>query len=108
MKDKDANVWLLTLFDLPVGTLPERRAATKFRQHLLDIGFSMLQFSCYIVYVPKRHRVPAIIREVKEALPGGGDVRIVVFTDHQWQTSFWHHNSTTKQVPAPPDQLTIF
>lgn len=42
-------VWIMALFDLPVGTKPERTRATKFREFLLDEGFTMMQFSCYIV-----------------------------------------------------------
>ncbi len=38
-------VWVFVLFDLPVGTKKERKAATKFRHSLLDLGFEMSQYS---------------------------------------------------------------
>ena len=41
-------MWLYVMFDLPVGTKAERRAATRFRQSLLDDGFEMAQFSVYL------------------------------------------------------------
>ena len=31
-------MWIFVLFDLPVGTKKERKAATKFREALLDLG----------------------------------------------------------------------
>jgi CRISPR-associated protein Cas2 len=36
-------MWILVMFDLPVGTKPERRAATRFRNYLLDEGYEMSQ-----------------------------------------------------------------
>ena len=41
-------MWLMVIFDLPVGTKKQRHAATKFRNFLLDQGFSMSQFSVYL------------------------------------------------------------
>lgn len=38
-------MWILVLFDLPVVEKQERKAATDFRNFLLDHGFSMVQFS---------------------------------------------------------------
>ncbi len=43
-------MWLFVLFDLPVGTKRERKAANGFRHALLDLGFEMSQFSVYIKY----------------------------------------------------------
>ena len=40
-------MWLFVLFDLPVETKKERKAAADFRKALLKDGFSMLQFSVY-------------------------------------------------------------
>jgi CRISPR-associated protein Cas2 len=41
-------MWLLVMFDLPVGSKSERRSATKFRNWLLDQGYEMSQFSIYV------------------------------------------------------------
>ena len=37
-------MWVFVLFDLPVGTKKERKAATRFRHSLLDLGFEISQF----------------------------------------------------------------
>jgi CRISPR-associated protein Cas2 len=39
--------WLIVAFDLPVGTRKQRKAATDFRNYLIDDGFQMIQFSVY-------------------------------------------------------------
>ena len=41
-------MWLVVLFDLPVGTKKERKAANRFREKLRDLGFEMSQFSVYL------------------------------------------------------------
>jgi CRISPR-associated protein Cas2 len=41
-------MWIMVIFDLPVGTKVKRRAATNFRNFLLDEGFGMSQFSVYM------------------------------------------------------------
>ena len=40
-------MWMMVLFDLPVIEKKERKAATDFRNFLLDNGFSMVQYSIY-------------------------------------------------------------
>ena len=38
-------MWVVVMFDLPVIEKAERKAATAFRNSLLDMGFAMSQFS---------------------------------------------------------------
>ena len=48
MRSEDVRfVWLFVFFDLPVGTKPDRRWATRFRKFLKDDRFMMLQLSVY-------------------------------------------------------------
>ena len=42
-------MWLVVVFDLPVGTKTERRRASGFRNMLIDEGFMMKQFSVYLI-----------------------------------------------------------
>ena len=41
-------MWVIVMFDLPVVEKAERKAATDFRNALLDMGFEMSQFSVYL------------------------------------------------------------
>ena len=58
-------MWLVVLFDLPVGTKKERKAATKFRQHLLDLGFEMSQFSVYFRFCAGKEQADAYERKIE-------------------------------------------
>jgi CRISPR-associated protein Cas2 len=40
--------WLVVAFDLPVVEKEQRKAATDFREYLLDDGYTMMQFSVYV------------------------------------------------------------
>ena len=47
---------MMVLFDLPVMTKKERKAATDFRKFLLDQGFEMAQYSVYMRFCAGKER----------------------------------------------------
>ena len=49
-------MWMVVMFDLPVVEKAERKAATDFRNTLLDLGFEMSQFSVYMRFCTGRSR----------------------------------------------------
>ena len=53
-------MWMMVLFDLPVLTKKERKAATKFRKFLLDQGFEMSQFSVYMRFCAGKEQAEVI------------------------------------------------
>ena len=55
-------MWLYVMFDLPVGTKAERKAATRFRQSLLDDGFEMAQFSVYLRFAESKEKAEVHIK----------------------------------------------
>lgn len=76
--------WLIVMFDLPTDTKEERRAATKFRNNLLDLGYLMLQYSVYVkcaVTVDKKNHY---VRDIKLINPGTGNIKCLFITDTQW------------------------
>ena len=77
-------MWVMALFDLPVLTKPERSRATKFRNYLLDEGFVMMQFSCYIRFTAGKEQADALAAKVGAEVPNGGKVDILFFTDAQY------------------------
>jgi len=96
------------MFDLPVQTKIQRREATSFRNSLLDDGFSMVQFSVYVQYLPLGVNLSRIARTLKARLPQGGEVRVVPVTDKQWSEAFRFSNGTEEPKDEPPQQLQIF
>lgn len=45
-------MWILVFFDLPTETKKDIKEYTIFRKFLLDDGFTMFQFSIYILTAP--------------------------------------------------------
>ena len=86
-------MWLYVMFDLPVGTPGERKAATSFRKFLLDEGFEMAQFSVYLRFCESKEAAETHIGHIREALPKSGKVHLVTITDKYIKlfrtTSFW-------------------
>lgn len=106
--DGNQPMWCLVMFDLPVKTNPQRKAATVFRNALLDQGFSMAQFSVYVQYLPMASRLSSVVKTVKSCLPEGGDVRIVTLTDNQWAKAIRFSNAGPAEQEETPSQLMIF
>jgi CRISPR-associated protein Cas2 len=100
-------MWVLTMFDLPVGTKKERTAATGFRKFLLDQGFEMAQFSVYMRFCVSKEQGETICQRIKANLPDGGKVDILFITDKQYENilSFAGRVSQTRKNP---DQFALF
>ena len=101
-------MWLLVMFDLPVGTKPERKAATRFRQWLLDQGYEMSQFSVYMRFCVGREQATRRIRDISAALPGKGSVHVLSITDRQFEQMAVFRGQSRKRGKAAPAQLALF
>lgn len=102
-------MWILTLFDLPVLTKAERKAATRFRNDLLDLGFGMVQFSVYLRHAYSKEKAEVIAAQVAKLVPPAGHVQILFFTDRQYQlTQSFHGKARSGPPREKPDQLTLF
>ncbi len=89
-------MWMLVMFDLPVVLKHERAQATRFRLDLLDMGFNMAQFSVYMRCCVSSERTDALTQKVRAAVPSGGSVAILIFTDKQYANMlhFYAHEET--------------
>lgn len=101
-------LWVMALFDLPVMTKPERKRATAFRNFLLDEGFSMMQFSCYVRFTSGKEQADAITRRIGKAVPKDGKVEVLLFTDTQYGNIKSFRGVSTQPRPQKPDQLSLF
>lgn len=101
-------MWLFVLFDLPVGTKKERKAATKFRHALLDLGFEMSQFSVYLKFCAGKEQVESLERKVEEAIPVSGKVHLVAITDKQYENIRTFRGKKREPASKMPDQLALF
>ena len=101
-------MWLYVMFDLPVGTKAERKAATKFRKFLLDQGFEMAQFSVYLRFAESKEAAETHIGKVRSALPVRGSVHIVTITDKQYANARIFTGRKSERRGRNPDQLALF
>jgi CRISPR-associated protein Cas2 len=96
------------MFDLPVVEKNERKAATEFRNTLLDLGFAMSQFSVYMRFCSSPTQVETYCKRVEEALPKGGNVNIIQFTDKQYERIISFQGRAKQSGKKTPDQFDLF
>lgn len=101
-------MWLLVMFDLPVVRKDERKAAAEFRNTLLDMGFQMSQFSVYLRLCTSHAQIQTYCKRVEAALPAGGRVNILQFTDKQFERIISFHGQTRQPASKIPDQFDLF
>ncbi len=78
-------MWVIVMFDLPVVEDSDRRAATKFRNYLLDEGFAMGQFSVYYRLLSGKEALESLTQRIKSQLPPYGIVQVLAITDKQYE-----------------------
>jgi CRISPR-associated protein Cas2 len=101
-------MWMVVMFDLPVVEKAERRAATDFRKALLDMGFEMSQFSVYMRMCTSTTQIETYCKRVESALPSGGKVNILQFTDKQYERIVSFQGQTKQPAKKTPDQFDLF
>ena len=101
-------MWVMTMFDLPVGTREERKAATTFRHFLLDEGFEMCQYSVYLRFAGTFEKAEAITRKVGKAVPRIGLVQVLYFTDKQYERIVSFDGHSRMEPLTNPQQLVLF
>jgi len=101
-------LWLLVMFDLPVDTPENRKAASKFREYLLDEGFEMSQFSVYLRFCKGKEQAETYIGRIGKNLPEYGKVNILTFTDKQYENIVSFTGRTRDPAGKNPSQLAMF
>ena len=100
-------MWLFVFFDLPVGTKSDRRNATRFRNHLKDDGFMMLQLSVYARVMRGEEAVDKHLGRVTRNLPPRGSVRTLSVTERQYARMKLLIGESTKNEKAAAQQLVL-
>lgn len=101
-------MWVMVMFDLPVVEKAERKAATEFRNSLLDMGFEMSQFSVYMRFCTSGAQIVTYCKRVEEVLPKGGKVNILQFTDKQYERIISYQGKKQQPANKTPDQFDLF
>lgn len=101
-------MWMMVMFDLPVTTDAERKAATAFRGALLDDGFEMAQFSIYTRLCSGKEQAETHVHRIEKDVPEGGKVDILFFTDKQYEKMISFTAGKRRGARKNPDQLAMF
>ena len=99
-------MWLLVMYDLPVFTKQQRKEATKFRVELLKQGFEMEQFSIYTRHCPSKEAANKYHPKIRNMLPQGGLVQILLITDIQYENIVTYSQNETVD-PKKREQLVL-
>ena len=99
--------WMMVLFDLPVIEKKERKAATDFRNFLLDNGFSMVQYSIYTKLFSGKDACEKYYKLIVNNLPPSGKVDILTITDKQY-SNIISYSSGDKIEKKQSEQLMLF
>ena len=101
-------MYLLVLFDLPVQTKADRRAANSFRRFLLEDGYNRLQLSVYARICRGRDAVETHSRRLSSNLPPSGCVRLLQITEQQYGRMKTLVGQQSSQEKIAPIQLLFF
>jgi len=102
------TMWVVVLFDLPTDDDQARRDYTKFRKHLLNNGFSMMQYSVYMRHCASDENAQVHTRRIRSILPPNGEVRIMKITDKQFGRIEVYFGKKPVPVEKAPEQLQFF
>ena len=101
-------MWMLVMFDLPTDTKPQRKAATDFRNFLLDQGFERSQFSVYARFVNGKEAFRTRVGRIERNIPEMGDIQILSFTDRQYRDIIHFSDQGRRPARENPEQLVLF
>ena len=100
-------LWMLVMFDLPVVEKTDRKAATKFRNFLLDQGFAMAQYSVYYRVLSGKDSAKTMEKYIMQNLPEYGSIQVLLITDKQYE-NIKVFNGKKRQDNEKPYQLLLF
>lgn len=101
-------MWLYVMFDLPVETKVQRKAAAGFRKDLLKDGFSMHQFSVYVRHCASNEAAAVHIKRIKNMVPDEGLVSVLKVTDRQYGDTIRFIGRKSQPPPVRSMQLELF
>lgn len=101
-------MWLMVMFDLPTERKEDRREYALFRKSLLESGFHMVQFSVYSRHAASKEHAEVLTSRIRSFLPPDGQVRILTFTDKQYERMHVFFGKARSRPEKAPKQLLLF
>lgn len=72
------------MFDLPIVEAKEKREYTKFKNHILKLGYKMVQYSVYVRTIVDKSKYDQELKRVSKYLPTDGNIRLLLITEKQY------------------------
>lgn len=101
-------MWIIVFFDLPTDTKKAKRQYTDFRKGLLEDGFAMMQFSVYYRHCASKENASVHMERVRDIVPPDGEVRVMQFTDKQFERMEIYLGKRRTRTEEAPAQLEMF
>lgn len=101
-------MWIVAMFDLPTDTKRARKQYALFRKHLLDDGFTMMQYSVYARHCASKENAEVHIERIKRNLPPDGEVRVITITDKQFERMMVFWGKMRRSPEQAPCQMELF
>ena len=101
-------MWIIVFFDLPTDTKKARRQYTDFRKALLEDGFAMMQYSVYYRHCASKENATVHLERVRKIVPPDGEVRLIQFTDKQFERMEVFLGKRRTKAEEAPAQLEMF
>lgn len=79
-------MYLLVMFDLPTQSKKDKKLYSEFRKNLLNDGFTMIQYSCYVRICKSDYSAKSHIDYIIRKLPNKGEVRILKLTSNVYNS----------------------
>ena len=98
----------MVMFDLPTDTKRARKRYAEFRKSLINDAFFMIQYSVYGRICPSDENAQVHRRRVEGWLPVEGQVRIIMFTDKQFERMLVFNGKIRDYPEEPPQQMSFF
>lgn len=99
---------LLVCFDLPRETKIERKQAAHYRKRLIELGFSMKQYSLYEREVRNTSTRNNVIQILKQELPNTGMITLYLLPDEVNNQQITILGDQAIRVSSPNPRLRIF
>lgn len=98
---------ILVMFDLPVGTVNERREYTRFRKYLIKSGYLMLQESIYCKLAQNSAVADALVDNLRKNKPESGLVQVLKVTEKQYEKMEFIVGEFTSDVLDSDERLVV-
>lgn len=101
-------MWLIVMFDCSTLTKLDQKKAVKFRNALLDLGFSKSQFSVYFRGLSCKEASEPYKKKLIPLIPPKGFVQFLLISNKQFENISNYFGPQKIPSPKAPDQLLLF